>query len=523
RHVHDLLRDGRVADWRPVVGDAGGVEKVFRGRLAGAGRDPDALLNEGQWLAWRGVFAEPLTLIWGPPGTGKTHTVAHILASYALAARMEGRPLRILVTAFTHHAIVNVLRKLAELAALYGIGAETLAVVKLVGSGNAADEELPPSVERVADESLEGHLRREAPCVVAGATVWSAYKAMKKSGGVSRPWFDVVLVDEASQMRLPDALVAFGASRQHSNIILAGDDMQLPPIIHGAYPEEHEHMLGSVFAFMRRRVEAADLAEPGVEARTIFQLEENFRMNEPLTAYPRAALYRGRFRSTRRDIRISTDPQIEEASGELVDLLLHPGRPIVLCWYEPPRSFTARNPVEAELVALLADRLGRTLLREVKGEPPRHYTPEEFVREGLAVLSPHRAQNSAIRQALGRLGFGEEGRPMPLVDTVEKMQGKEREVILVSYGVADEEYATAEAQFLLSRNRFNVAATRAERKLVVVCSTAVLDAVPTDRRTLLDAMMLKEFRQYCADGSAVLDWTAAGGDGVRLNVQWKGF
>lgn len=282
-------------------------------------------------------------------------------------------------------------------------------------------------------------------------------------------------------------------------------------------------MLGSVFAFMRRQIEAADLSEPGVEARTIFQLEENFRMNEPLTAYPRAALYRGRFRSTRQAIRISTDPQIEEASEELVDLLLHPARPVVLCWYEPPRSFTARNPFEAELVALLADRLGRTLLKEGKGEPLRPYTSDEFVRKGLAVLSPHRAQNSAIRQALGRLGFGEEGRPMPLVDTVEKMQGKEREVILVSYGVADEEYATAEAQFLLSRNRFNVAATRAERKLVVVCSTAVLDAVPTDRRTLLDAMMLKEFRRYCADGRAELDWTSAEGDEVRLNVQWKGF
>jgi DNA replication ATP-dependent helicase Dna2 len=523
RHVHDLLRDGRVDGWRPFVGDVGEVEKVFRARLAAAGRDADSLLNEGQWRAWRGVFAEPLTLIWGPPGTGKTHTVAHILASYALAAKAEGRPLRVLVTAFTHHAIVNVLRKLAELADAYGIGADTLSVIKLVGSGNAADEELPARVERVADESLEGHLQRETPCVVAGATVWSAFKAMKKSGGVSRPWFDVVLVDEASQMRLPDALVAFGASKAQSNIILAGDDMQLPPIIHGAYPEEHEHMLSSVFAFMRGRIEAADLAEAGVEARTIFQLEENFRMNEPLTAYPRAALYRGRFRSTRRDIRISTDPPVDEASEELIDLLLHPERPVVLCWYEPPRSFTARNPLEAELVALLADRLGQTLLREGKDGTLSPYQPDEFVRKGLAVLSPHRAQNSAIRQALGRLGFGEEERPMPLVDTVEKMQGKEREVILVSYGVADEEYATAEAQFLLSRNRFNVAATRAERKLVVVCSTAVLDAVPTDRRTLLDAMMLKEFRQYCTDGRAELDWTSSEGDGVRLNVQWKGF
>jgi uncharacterized protein YdcH (DUF465 family) len=121
-HVHDLLRNGRVGEWRPVVSDAAEVERVFRERVADAGKDPDALLNEGQWRAWRGVFAEPLTLIWGPPGTGKTHTVAHILASYALAAQLQRRPLRILVTAFTHHAIVNVLRKLAELAGAYGRG-----------------------------------------------------------------------------------------------------------------------------------------------------------------------------------------------------------------------------------------------------------------------------------------------------------------------------------------------------------------------------------------------------------------
>ena len=103
------------------------------------------------------------------------------------------------------------------------------------------------------------------------------------------------------------------------------------------------------------------------------------------------------------------------------------------------------------------------------------------MRDALAVLSPHRAQNSAIRQALRELASAS-AQPLPLVDTVEKLQGKERQVILVSYGVADEEYAAAEAEFLLSRNRFNVAATRAERKLVVLCSDTVLDVVPTDRR-----------------------------------------
>ena len=522
-HVHSLLREGRMDEWQLVVHETGNIEKLFRECVALSGKDAETFLNEGQWHAWRGVFGEPLTLIWGPPGTGKTHTVAHILIGYALAAQAEKKLLRILVTAFTHHAIVNVLRKLAELARAYNLAPETLSIVKLTGSGNAADDELPSSVELLADEDLEICLQREVQCIVAGGTVWSAYKGMKKAGGVIRPWFDVVLVDEASQMRLPDALIAFGASKSHSNIILAGDDQQLPPIIHGSYPEEHEHMLSSVFAFMRRQIEQASIDEPNIEARKIFQLEENFRMNEPLTAYPRHVLYRGRFKSTRPKIRIQTAPAIDETSEEIIDTILHPERPVVLCWYTSPRSFTARNPIEAELIALLTDRLGQTLLQETKDKSLQPYSPRDFVRYGLAVLAPHRAQNSAIRQALARRGFDGRQRPMPLVDTVEKMQGKEREVILVSYGVADEEYATAEAQFLLSRNRFNVAATRAERKLIVLCSDTVLDAVPTDRRTLLEAMMLKEFRHYCSDGHLQRPWTSSEGDEVTLNIQWKGF
>ncbi|MDT4952796.1 MAG: replication ATP-dependent helicase/nuclease Dna2 [Acidobacteriota bacterium] len=522
-HIHSLLHNGEMDDWQSVVSGDAGIERLFRNSINLSGKDPDALLNLGQWRAWRGVFSEPLTLIWGPPGTGKTHTVAHILLAYALAAQAAKKSLRILVTAFTHHAIVNVLRKLAELARGYNLAPDALSIVKLMGSGSAAHDELPPSVELLADEDLEICLQREALCVVAGATVWGAYKGMKKAGGIIRPWFDVVLVDEASQMRLPDALVAFGSSKPNSNIILAGDDQQLPPIIHGSYPEEHEHMLSSVFTFMRRQIEEASVDDPSVEARKIFQLEENFRMNEPLTAYPRHVLYRGRFRSTRPDIRIQTAPAIVETSEEIIDTILNPERPVVLCWYTSPRSFTARNPIEAELVALLTDRLSQVLLQEAGDKTFQPYSPRDFVRRGLAVLSPHRAQNSAIRQALHQRGFGYRNRPMPLVDTVEKMQGKEREVILVSYGVADEEYATAEAQFLLSRNRFNVAATRAERKLIVICSDTVLDAVPTDRRTLLEAMMLKEFRNYCSDGHVERTWMPSEGSEVTLNIQWKGF
>lgn len=519
-HLHELLKGGVVEGWQPPVAECGTAEHGLKELIEASGCDPDGLLNEGQWAAWRGVFCEPLTLVWGPPGTGKTHTVAHILIGYALAAREAGRPLRILVTASTHHAIVNVLRKTAELASSYGLGAESLTVYKLQGSGNAADVELPASVERVGNDSLASLLQTESPCVVVGGTVWSVYKGMKEAGGFIQQWFDVVLVDEASQMKLPDALVAFSASKANSNIILAGDDQQLPPIIHGSYPEEHEHMLSSVFAFVRQRIGEAAAEDPAIKGRMLFQLEENFRMNEPLTAYPRDVLYEGRFRSAKPQIRIATTGPIDLDSDDILDLLLHPERPVVLCRYTAPRSFTARNPFEAELVAALAEKLSHTLIDERTGEV---FTPREFARKALAVLSPHRAQNSAIRQALRERGFDAAARPLPLVDTVEKLQGKERQVVLVSYGVADEEYVEAEAEFLLSRNRFNVAATRAERKLVVFCSDTVLDVVPTDRRVLLESMMLKEFRHYCSDGHTRVPWPSAADGEILLNIQWKGF
>ncbi len=126
RHVAELLATGTCKGWQPLCRDMHRVRHALRRRIGRAtGKDghplnADSILNAGQWEAWQGVFFEPLTMIWGPPGTGKTHAAGHILLGYALAAQELRRPLRILVTAATHHAIANVLRKTAELASAYG-------------------------------------------------------------------------------------------------------------------------------------------------------------------------------------------------------------------------------------------------------------------------------------------------------------------------------------------------------------------------------------------------------------------
>jgi hypothetical protein len=521
RHINDLVASGTVRGWRPFVTDIAAVQEDLVRQVARSGLDADTFLDPVQWRAYRGVFQEPLTLIWGPPGTGKTYTVAHILLGYALAAPRLQRPIRLLVTAFTHHAISNVLRKVSELAQRYGIDPDLIGIAKAQSSfGHPADDGLPPEVERIGDDEIANYLQRDKPCLVVGSTVWALYKSMKAAGAPIQPWFDVILIDEASQMKLPDALIAMSASRPAANIILAGDDQQLPPIIHGVYPEEHEHMLTSVFAFMRYRMEERQQADPDVVHRMLFQLEHNFRMNEPLTAYPQQVLYNGRFYSCQPHIRITTAAALPAESEDPIEFMLHPERPVILCWYTSPVSFTARNPLEAELVARLTHRLSEILIDERTGHV---YTDERFAAEAMAVLSPHRAQNSTIRQMLAACGFDGRQRQLPLVDTVDKLQGQERDVVLVSYGVADEEYAEAEADFLLSSNRFNVATTRPRRKLIVFCSDAVLDVVPSDRRILLDSMMLKEFRSYCRDGLVQLPLPSPQYGAVTLNIQWRGF
>ena len=112
--------------------------------------------------------------------------------------------------------------------------------------------------------------------------------------------------------------------------------------------------------------------------------------------------------------------------------------------------------------------------------------------ERLFVVSPHHAQIKAIR---GALAADRDWAAQPFVDTVEKLQGQEADAVLISYGVADPEYAALEADFIYNRNRLNVAITRARAKSVVFFARPLLDASPE----ILDAPGVVEGLAYMRD------------------------
>ncbi|MCW5207907.1 hypothetical protein VU11_04435 [Desulfobulbus sp. US2] len=110
-------------------------------------------------------------------------------------------------------------------------------------------------------------------------------------------------------------------------------------------------------------------------------------------------------------------------------------------------------------------------------------------KEQLALISPHRAQNNRITRRLTELLGGSDD--LPLVDTVERIQGAEREVILFGFTCSDPDQVLGE--FLNNPNRFNVAITRARHKLIVVGSETFFAAVAQSEESLRANVCFKEF------------------------------
>src|SRR5262249_12030625 len=102
----ELLRDPeRAASPLPL---AKAVETAAARAAASAGFTPS------QRAAYEAICRQRVTGVWGRPGTGKPHFLATAVLALAAARARAGRPFRVLVTAYTHAAIENLLRKLAE-------------------------------------------------------------------------------------------------------------------------------------------------------------------------------------------------------------------------------------------------------------------------------------------------------------------------------------------------------------------------------------------------------------------------
>jgi superfamily I DNA and/or RNA helicase len=223
-------------------------------------------------------------------------------------------------------------------------------------------------------------------------------------------------------------------------------------------------------------------------ASTRVRLNETYRLNQELCQLPSRLWYEDDLHPTPANAgtRLAL-PAMQHP--DLLDAILAPQHPVTLVVAEHTTDHQ-HSSVEADIVATLAARL---------------LLDYGVAAERLAIVAPHRAQNNAIGQRLAQL-LAERGGvlALPVIDTVERLQGAERDVILFSVTTSDADHLTS--PFLNNPNRFNVAITRARHKLVVVGSAAFFAQVPPSETALRAHYGFKAFYHLCREQGSLFNW-----------------
>jgi hypothetical protein len=268
-----------------------------RARLAAHGLD----LNPTQWQAWEDALTHRARLVWGPPGTGKSRTVRAIVVGAILEAHRAKRPLRVLVSAFTYTAIDNVLASIAnDLAALLPGVCDTFRVRSQYrlppgNIGAAIDAEINRRNPSPQIRALRTFLQNQAGLVVVGAPPEQVYNLLTcDNGSAQDEFFDLIVIDEASQMDVAHAILPLCSIADRGSVVLAGDRLQLPPIHQAEAPTDLENLVGSVYTFYGQMHQVPESP-----------LGINYRSNETIVTFARQSGYLGTLTSHSPDLRIA--------------------------------------------------------------------------------------------------------------------------------------------------------------------------------------------------------------------------
>jgi hypothetical protein len=487
-----------------------------------AGLLPD-LLGEEMELAKRDLikrFGEaPLLLVQGPPGTGKTTATALAILARVQGALAAGLPCRVLLSCKTHAATDVLLGKVLELQdRLWGVRDRypelfsrhfkpLLLTVPLLRLSPQTDP--LPGIESLVKEHNKRRGRnpcnwdvvRGHSCCIAAGTPGGIYQMVKgrwDNDLSGKGLCDLLVIDEASQLSLPEALLAALPLRRSGQVIVVGDPRQMPPIVAHDWEKEPRRACQKFNAFrsLYEFLAARDVPQ--------IKLERSFRVHRDMAEFLRREVYQQdsiAFYSTNTDQFNPSQLMQMTHQDPFLTAVLDPAQPLVVVEHDEAASQT-RNPFEQKLmspiITALTDPFGGRL----------------DAQHGIGVVVPHRSQRAALRSEFPGIASA--------IDTVERYQGGEREVILVGVTESDPAYLKARAEFLLNPNRAVVALSRAKKKTVVIASRSVFSLHTLDEDIFQAACLWKNLRRVACpdllwqgevDGHRVTVWGKAAKEG----------
>lgn len=448
-------------------------------------------MDDDQKSAINNSLSKVLTLLWGPAGTGKTDTVANYIAARILMVDKYGT-VNVVIGSNNYGAIDNLLAKVIKKLKLISPSIPTQFFrVKSSSADDFFDQEISKEGIKELSPTSQGQEDKDARemidalndkginCVVAGT-----WKQLTKISANRVEWFDICVIDEATQLNTIAALAYFTMLKNTANVTVAGDYRQLGTIY--AYDNDLEAgIYDSIFNYYRND-----------HIISMQKLNKTYRSNEYVAAWPRVRFYENVYEAHFRDKKASYAQTITSQPIDWPETLmwddnfiqvLDPNNPIVVIIHDESTS-TLSNHFESDLLIALNHLL------QISYET----TPEDYWNNKVGIVSPHRAQNSLIRNKLIQSGLVDQNDPLA-INTVDSFQGKQREVILNSYVVSDPDFIQREEEFILDDRRFNVTLTRAESKFIMLISSSLIRYLSNDPKVAEKASHLQMFAKlYCS-------------------------
>ena len=366
----------------------------------------------------------------GPPGAGKTFLASHVIA------RLVAEGAKVGVVAQSHAVIENLM-----VACCARDGFDVSRAVRLRGKSVTPDAPWSEVSDSELVELISG-----AGGLLFGGTVWDYVSERRVPAGS----LDVLVVDEAGQFSLTNTVAAARAAR---SVLLLGDPQQLPQVSTGVHPYPVDV---SALGWLSDGAAALD-------PRFGYFLGESWRMDSALCERVSWLSYDGALAS----------------AAATAGRTLQGVAPGVVSYPVEHVGCSVRSVQEAQaVVECVRELLGREWVPAADAEP------RPLAAEDCIVVAAYNAQVDCVREALIAAGLADSSGAGVRVGTVDKFQGQEAAVVLVSLASSRVDSGRG-AGFVLSPNRLNVAVSRGQWQAVLVHSPLVARSVPQDVEEVL--------------------------------------
>lgn len=404
------------------------------------------LLPEQNTIVNSALAAKNYFLIQGPPGTGKTSTILK-----ELVRKLKNQNENVVVLAFTNRAIDEICSKISEL---------DIDFIQL-GKNDNGSFSWRNLTDNLTLNQLHDKIQSTNIFISTQASFAKSLELLKLKK------FKTLIVDEASQLLEPHLN---GIISEFERFILIGDEKQLPAVVvqDETSSKCSNKTLNDIGLLNFRDSLFSRLLKNAQQKKwtnCYGVLTNQYRMHKDIAEFVNKEFYGGILQEVNPEQKDKIQ-KFSFQSSDIYEKALSISRVIYVPTKKEPNKSKLNNH-EAKLVAEFV-----SLIKKIYGN-------EFDINKTVGVVTPYRAQIANIKENL----------PSELkeltVDTVERFQGSEREIIIISFAVKNEN----QLQYLQSiydkvDRKLNVALTRAKRHLVILGCEEVLNKREGFRRLL---------------------------------------